>query len=378
MKLLLILLVLILAVVTAAAVFRSFRKLLKRLGHLLWLTLQRSVLPALVAATGLFIVLFAESLAKSTAGAGRLLTEGMQLFARSHIEPFLQPKFYEEVGVAFIISGLIAFMVEFNFHSREQHKVERERAAIARSVFNYLLGSLAPRWLTAKVTDLYKMKLLRDKIVIRFTFKDPPHEVQQLPPHRKPDLEDLLSVQMELKYSLKNLTREHIPVDILHTLTPSVPLPPDYSGFIELEVTDGKGQQVAHWHKGDCNDVVRCPIGSDRLAWKKREIRLRDGIFIKPKEKMNVVVRQEAVRWCNDHATWITALPATKITVIADNQHYPGIEFLLDEAHPKPFIKEPDSWEWNSAGQLIPFQGFTLHWFPAPKDDFSNPTPNAP
>jgi hypothetical protein len=375
MKLLWLIFILVLVTVVTALLSTRFRALLKRVRHLFWVTLKRSVLPAVVAVVGMFIVFFADLLAESTAGVDRLLKEIVQLFARSEVHALLKAGFFEEVGIAFIVSGLIAFMVEFNFHSREQHKAAQERAEIAKSVFNYLLGSLAPPWLTLKVADLYKMKLLREDIVVTYTFEDPPKEVARLYPHREPDVHDLLVVIVELRYRLRNLTDEQIPVDISHGFTPSVPLPAKYTGFTDLLISDNKHNPIKQWREGSRDETIHCPVASDedRLGWKEREIRVRDDLFIDPKDTLNVVVKLRAVRWRNDHATWVTRLPADHIRVVVVNDKCTDIEFLLDAAHPKPFKQTPSVWEWESTGESIPFQGFTLHWFPSPKEHAPHP-----
>jgi hypothetical protein len=370
---LIIFLVLVTAVITLSST--RFRAFLKRVRHLLRDTLKRSVLPAVVAVVGIFIVFFADLLAESSAGADRLLREIVHIYTRTEVHSLLKAGFFEEVGIAFIISGLIAFMVEFNFHKREEQKAVRERAEIAKSVFNYLLGSLAPPWLTQKVSDLYKMKLVRENIVVTYTFEDPPQEVERLNPHRQPDIHEILKVFVELRYRLRNLTDQQIPVDISHGFTPSVPLPAKYTRFTDLVITDNKGTPIKQWHENCTDKTIHCPVASDeeRLGWKNREIRVTQDLFIDRQDTLDVVVKLRAIRWRNDHATWVTRLPADNIKVIVNNEKCTAIEFMLDAAHPNQFKQTPSMWEWESTGESIPFQGFTLHWFPSAKEDAPNP-----
>ena len=341
------LLFLVLLAILIALLSKEFRALLKRARDVLWSTLKRSVLPAIVGFVGLVILFSADLLAES-------------------VHQFLKAAFFEELGTAFIVSGLIAFMVEFNFHRREQRKAEEERNALANSVFNYLLGSLAPPWLTRKVSDLYKMMLLRENIVVIFNFTTPPEEVDQLYPHPKPDPAELLQVKMEISYTLRNLTEQQIRADIRHNFTPSVPLPASYSRFTDLLVTDRK-KPLLKWdeksgHKGVCCNVS----DKDRLGWRERKIEVTENLFIGPQDTMNVTVKLKVMRWRNDHVTWVTRLPADHMTVIIKNE-CSDIKVVLDPAHPNSFNEIAGGWE--STGELLPFQGFSLYWFLNPHED---------
>ena len=85
---------------------------------------------------------------------------------------------------------------------------------------------------------------------------------------------------------------------------------------------------------------------------------------IGPKETMDVCVRSRCVRWRYDHTTWTTRVPADHLKVVVNvKDGLPDLDFSLWRSHPTPFNHVPGSREWRSNGPVLPYQGFTLHWF---------------
>jgi hypothetical protein len=313
--------------------------------------------------------------------------------------------FFAEIGLALMVSGLMAIFVEFIFRSREdqernvharedekrhllhvaedQERHQRQMEELKTSVFHHVLGALAPPWLSDQVVDLYKGKVLREAVNVIYTFEPPPETIDQLAGHKLPSRDDLLKVTVDINYKLRNLTDGWARCEIAHGFSPTVPLPGATSGFVSLTVVRSKKPDEGDprpagldWHEGERDECVNyeVPPDTDRLGWKSRSIIVNEKFEIGPKDTMDVHIRSRSLRWRYDHLTWVTRVPAEKLTVKAIVKD--GVEALdvtLERSHPKPFIQTGKpapgerSFLWESNGPLLPYQGFALHWFP-PRD----------
>jgi hypothetical protein len=294
--------------------------------------------------------------------------------------------FFGEIGIALMVAGLIAIFVEFIFRSREEHervahvledeqrhqrhvfedeaRHERQMVALKESVFKHVLGTFAPSWLSDKVVDLYKARVLRKNVKVTYTFEALPGNIERLGNHKEPSRDDLLNVAVHIHYSLTNLTDELADSEIEHGFTATVPLSAASACFTSLEVRRvAKGDELS-WKKGETNRFVECYTPSEEDWKKSRRITVAKDFQIRPKETLDVSVHLRCVRWRYDHATWITRIPADGLTIIVDVEDCPHtLGFSLETSHPKPFKPVNGSLGWTSDGPLLPFQGFTLHWF---------------
>ncbi|MGB9476081.1 MAG: hypothetical protein WCE87_13525 [Candidatus Udaeobacter sp.] len=358
---------------------REFLRQLRRSG-------RRSIFPLIICALGFLGVLSAPLLAEIAAPLDRQIAiwwiqaihRGPAKEAPSRVA-LLTDHFFAEIGIALIVAGLMAIFVEFIFRYREEQELEADRRKdevrhrnqldqISRGVFNSLLGGFAPEWLSIQVFDLYKTHLLREVVVITYTFESGPVTVEGLRNYRRPDVHDILKVGLRIEYRLRNLTDRPTPSEISHRFTPTVPLPGRYGGFKNLLIKDSSGKPTVSWHEGVFDKRVRCEIPADDepLGWKKRTIAVTDDFLISPKDTVQVEIELTSVRWLNDHIPWITRIPADSIKVVTRVE--PGcvnLDFALSEGCAKPFKEVVPAREWHSDGQLMAFQGFTLHWFPA-------------
>ena len=79
---------------------------------------------------------------------------------------------------------------------------------------------------------------------------------------------------------------------------------------------------------------------------------------------MEVNVRHQSIRWKYDHDTWVTRLPAEGLRVfVRVGPSVAPLEFSLDQSVPNQFDDKGHG-EWELKDQVLPYQGFTLHWFP--------------
>ncbi len=324
--------------------------------------------------------------------------------AQAEASQLFTDHFFAEIGIALMVSGLMAIFVEFIFRSREdqertvharedenrhrlhvaadQERHERQMEELKTSVFHHVLGALAPPWLSDQVVDLYKGKVLREDVNVIYTFEAPTEEIEQLGGHKIPVRDDLLKVTVDIHYKLRNLTDDWTGCKIVHGFSPTVPLPGVTSGFVSLTVVRGKKPEGdeprplgLNWREGQPDECInyKVPPDTDRLGWKSRVIMVNEKFEIGPKDTMDVHICSRSLRWRYDHLTWVTRVPAEKLTVKAIVEAGVGaLDVTLERSHPKPFIPTgksvpgETSFMWESAGPLLPYQGFALHWFPPP------------
>ena len=147
-----------------------------------------------------------------------------------------------------MVAGLTAIFVELIFRSREEQEQatrarldedrhKRHLADLQKAVFSSVLGQFAPPWLSDKVVDLYKTRVLREGLKVSYTFEPPPDDIERLPGHKLlPSREELLMLTVDISYRLRNLTDENTGCEIRHGFAPTVPLPGATCGFTKLEI----------------------------------------------------------------------------------------------------------------------------------------------
>ena len=117
----------------------------------------------------------------------------------------------------------------------------------------------APRWLSDKIIDVYKARVLREELQITYTFGPPPEVIEPLAKHRPPMRDELLTMTVEISYRLRNLTDEVVPCEIEHGYAPTVPIAHKHSGFTSLHVTPEQPRQSGEqkhrwsWREGESN-----------------------------------------------------------------------------------------------------------------------------
>lgn len=340
--------------------------------------------------------------------------EAPEALQAHHGNQLLTGHFFGEVGIAFIVAGLIGIFVEGILREREkrQNDAARDRdiqrhqtqmKELKENVFKHVLGGFAPAWMYEKVVNLYKAKFLRVGLELTYTFEGPPKEKKRLRGHRMPEPSDLVTVSVQIRYIVENLAAEATDPSISHGFEPTVPTSREDHSFTQLTVKKPKGSgdggkgtpheiimgrgasQPGHsgenaeleWQKGRCNDPrVECPIPPEEepLGWKNRTITVRN-FTMNQKSNMEVTVLYQSIRWKYDQETWVSRLPADGLRVVVEvKSDAPPLEFSLVQLHPTTFTPTGQS-TWELKDQVLPYQGFTLHWFPAP-DGLSEPPPS--
>jgi hypothetical protein len=316
----------------------------------------------------------------------------------------LTDHFFAEVGIAFIIAGLVGIFVESILRRQEERKREQylladtarhqnQVAELEKNVFKSVLGNLSPEWMAGKVIDLYRAAFLRQGLHVAYSFEPPPTTLEPLGHHATPLATELITVRVHIGYYLINLTDTEMPCEFGHGFEPTVPIAGNSNRFTKLSVrrppNPGQGgvgaakpsvigrppdegtvrrglPEELEWQEGQINQYIECATNAETesLRWKSQTIAVRN-FRIGATNKMRVDVEHQSVRWRYDHDTWVSRLPAETLRITANvAEGIPALEFFLDQSHPKRFRQvAPGEWELNDA--VLPFQGFTLHWFPA-------------
>lgn len=319
----------------------------------------------------------------------------------------LSEQFFSELGIAFIVAGLVGLFVESVLRRQEEQRREEyllkddarhehHLDELKQRVFSSILGRFAPDWLGDKVVDLYRTRFLRQGLKITYTFEAVrPDTVQQLETHRVPDPSELLKVIVEIQYNLLNLTHTEIACEFGHGFEPTVPISGDINCFTDLtikpldspesggvgapepilsgkrpgepEILNAANAELI-WHAGETHECIALSPDIDSKEWKTRTISVRN-FKIGAGNRMEVNVRHQSVRWRYDHDNWVSRLPAEGgLKVFAKvGSGLPRLEFCLEESHPTKFRRTGAS-TWELRDQVLPYQGFSLHWFPAPEE----------
>lgn|GEM_PF-2263303 len=366
---------------------------------------EQSWLPLVFLLVGLVFVLFREVAAEvaSTWNANSailLLGLAFSGLLTPHKGALCTEHFFGEIGIAFIVAGLLGVFVEIIFRRREERQHERYRVddekrhqthlkELKENVFKHVLGGFAPDWMSEKVVDLYRTKFLRLGLKLTYVFDRPLPEKKQLGGHKLPDPSDLVTVLVKIRYEVKNLADETTESPISHSFEPTVPISREDHCFTQLKVTrptgsgtGGKGvpqetkirkgaSEPGHsgendelrWQKGLSDPRVVLDAETGPLEWKRRTISVKS-LRMNRQSSMEVNVEYQSIRWKYDHEAWVSWLPADGLKVVVEvKSGVPRLEFSLEELHPTKFIREGLTWELRD--RVLPYQGFTLHWFPA-------------
>jgi hypothetical protein len=318
----------------------------------------------------------------------------------------LTSHFFGEVGIAFIVAGLVGMFVENTLRRQEERKREqyvrqdedrheRQIAELKTNVFHSVLGISSPPWMAEKVIDLYRSRFLRQRLEITYTFEPGPPVVHPLDDHEMPRTDEIVTVSVHISYYLVNLCDTESVCEFGHGFEPTVPIAGNANRFTKLSVLQGKkpghggvgapqptiigkrpgpekparqAPQELEWREGEQHECIECTTNAEEesLRWKSQAIAVTN-FRIGATNKMKVDVHHQSVRWLYDHDTWVSRLPSESLRVIAKVESgVPELKFFLDQSHPKRFVEEaPRDWRLND--QILPYQGFTLHWFPAPR-----------
>ncbi|MEN3368878.1 MAG: hypothetical protein V7609_1021 [Verrucomicrobiota bacterium] len=286
--------------------------------------------------------------------------------------------FFNEVGVAFIVAGILGVTFEISMRRREERQHARHVEEIERAGLSSLLGYLMPVAISDEVRRVFEEKILRSNLKVTFTFGAAPPGLR--------DSHDLLMVTVRVEYDLVNLTRKATRYSIDHGFETILALGSSHNQFVRLEVMRGD-EVVLHWPHGRSANLVQPNSPKPCI----RTLVVHDSVVIAPgteggpasEDVVHVVVEHQVVRRHSDQDSWTTWLPADRLDVEAVVA--PGflldLDFHLERTHPIQFVEDKLSqtdrrWclpskeiekngekETVSVG-VLPYQGFTLYWFP--------------
>lgn len=292
--------------------------------------------------------------------------------------------FFSEVGIAFIVAVILGVTLEIFMRRREERLHHRHVAEIEKAALSSLLGSLMPASISDEVRRVFEEKIMRSNLKVRFMFENAPPSLQ--------NADDLVMVKVMIEYDVVNLTRKATKYDVDHGFETVLAVGGSHNKFVRLEVTQGE-EVILHWPHGRHANLVRAesPKPCMRTLEVKDLIELGPGSEIEQSRKDNVriVVEHQVVRRRADQDSWRTWLPAdcldVEAIIVPNCTHQ--LDFHLERTHPVRFAEETLSethrvWYLPSTATqvsgedetqgvgVLPYQGFTLYWFPRDDPDF--------
>lgn len=339
--------------------------------------------------TGLLIIGFAADLAHIAwiASAARSLLHGHE-GAWPHHEPERQllTHFFSEMGIAFVVAALLGATFEFFMRRREEKELDEHVRQIEEAALLSLLGYFMPRSLSDQVRRVFDEKIMRSNLELTYTFEKAPADLLELAKNAGTDGSDLLLVTVKVEYYLVNLgtiKRDHL---IHHGFESLLPFA-GYNRFLSLTISRGEELWIS-WPKGKRKRQVSYGTGPHpciQVLKLKSKVDIAPGrdVDIEPvrDDDYHVVVEHQLVRRRRDLDSWTTWLPADRLDVNVHFQAVPELDFHLDRTHPDDFRELPQSpterqWRMPShpegrdgkkrevSAAVLPYQGFTLYWFP--------------
>ena len=327
---------------------------------------------------GLFggaIILLAHALADASwmASADRGILDGVKLLFPKYEPPehgLLTDHFFTEIGIAFLVAAILGTTFELFMRAREERTTWKHIREIEEAALKSLLGYFIPPEIESEIREVFYERVMRSNLQVTYTFGTAPENLQHLK-------HDLLMVTVDVQYDLVNLIRKPTRHTVDHGFEPTFPLGGSHNRFLELQIKrrDRLKPEVG-WPDGPHQNKVCFKSGPEPIQVLQVDVDLEAGTDPPKKEKaMQLTVKHQLVRRLCDQDTWTTWLPADSLIVRAKVE--PGfpsaLDFHLERTHPAKFHYEQanSSDEWtpldettNKPRGVLPFQGFTLYWFP--------------
>lgn len=298
---------------------------------------------------------------------------------------------FSELGIALFVAAILGATFEFFMRRREERAHAQQVHEVENAALMSLLGYFVPPSISNQVKGVFDEQVMRSNLTVTYAFGPAPSDLQ-LPG------QDLVMVTLTVAYSLVNLTRKPNRHVIDHGFESTLPFGQSYSKFLNLEIKQGKDPKIG-WPHGLHAEKVRIDDGS--RPWVRTlqvEVDLKPGRKEGPPDKdaHHVTVSHQLIRRSVDQDHWTTWLPADGLKVVAKTAGTPlTLDFHLDKTHPSAFRETPilGDYEWVLIGNpgdteksgadgaggdngpaVLPYQGFTLYWFP-PIQGRSSPGP---
>lgn len=296
--------------------------------------------------------------------------------------------FINELGIAVVVAAVLGMTFEFFMRRREEKAHTKHVREIQEAAFASVLGFFMPSSLFRQIRRVFEEKIMRSNLELTYTFENATHQLRQLAEQAGIDGNDLLLVTVKVEYDLVNLAttrKEHF---LHHGFESILPFGDEYNKFLSLTVSRG-GKRWISWPGGPNERKVRKSTGPHSCI---RVLELKDRIEFAPGEEvdrqlrkedaLHVMVKHQLVRRRRDLESWTTWLPADCLSVTAIFDDASDLDFHLDRTHPDDFEKVEQTSrtkrEWilpfvppgkdgvqqNIREAVLPYQGFTLYWFP--------------
>lgn len=258
---------------------------------------------------------------------------------------------YLHLSIAFVVSIIIIVTVEFYAARRTKREILEYRKSVAKEVWQAILGRLIPPSITRELDGILKADVVKEDCRYVLTLK-PPYKGMS---------EDLLVIQREILYTLKNITSEAIAYPITSFIA-------NAHDDIPVEDVNGTKFMVPRHIAIRINDEV--PEGGiDNVVGKDEKGRPRNlehVVMLSDQGRVQVYLCNEEpmeVRGTNVYTT-LTLVDA--LTVIVKNDYSQKVmvnPLRLHHPNWKDFKPGADG-VYKYVGGLLPGQSFGVSWEP--------------
>lgn len=331
-----------------------------------------------VGLAGVLTILFAGDAADLFRPTNNAILLGLKKVFPGYEPPehgLLNDHFFTEIGIAFVVAVILGATFEFFMRRREVKEHAEHIHEIENAALSSLLGYFVPPSISKEVRRVFDEQVMRSNLTVTYTFGQPAPELLALD-------QDLLLVTVTVEYDLINLTRKPNRHLIDHGFEPTLPLGGSFNKFLTFEIKQGIDLKIG-WPDGPEKDRVHFDEGTKHcVRIIQAEVLLGPGRERGPtaEEAVHVLVKHQIVRRTCDQDSWNTWLPADGLDVkaVAAGGGPLMLDFHVERTHPGHFkekaklpnlcewvlIRNPNQTESTTGAGVLPYQGFTLYWFP--------------
>lgn len=292
--------------------------------------------------TGVFFLLFAAVFSHTNWVDYLFTLNGAQY----SVERILIP-FSEALGVAFIISFIIASLIEKKAREEHGRLAKAERYAVAKNVLQAVYQLRVPPNVYAEIEScILEHPFIRRQAEITYSF------ITETNAGEPEDIDKVLIAYTNIRFFLENISSEEKTFDFNIEL--DVPLARAFIDRVRVK-------RISI----DARDLTVEELEAARNAVPDTDlyVRYRHSISVSPGVVRSVEADYTMVKLMRDTDTWRSFIPTAGVNVIVSMPEEIK-ECHAHAAHRNSFTERHTGnlYRWELDGVVLPYQGFTLWW----------------